>query len=95
MANQSSKPGGSFLGKGDLKFNAAGDNAPMPGEKVAETPRRPLFGGPRVWIGVVVIVVAMVLLFVLYETHPGESTTANQRPGVNYDNATNDNPDKN
>jgi hypothetical protein len=92
MPKQSSKKEGSFLGKGDLKFNTAGDNAPMPGEKVAETPPPPLFGGPRVWIGVAVIVVAMLLLFVIYSAHPGAITTNGQHSGVAAE-APNDNPD--
>ena len=93
MANQSKQSGGSFLGKGELKFNTAGDNAPMPGEKLAETPPPPFFGGPRVWIGVLVIVVAMVLLFMIYDTHPGVATHAG-RGGVNPDASEPANPDK-
>lgn len=95
MANQSSKPDGSFLGKGDLKFNTAGDNAPMPGEHVAQTPPPPLFGGPRVWIGVLVIVIAMGLLFVIYDSHYGSTTKPGYHAnGINPDQAPSDDPDK-
>ena len=91
MANKSSQSSGSFLGKGDLKFNQAGDNAPMPGEVQAQTPPPPLFGGPKVWAGVVIIVVAMVLLFIVYNNHYG-STNDGGRHGISNE-APSDNPD--
>ncbi|HEY3331507.1 MAG TPA: hypothetical protein VGK19_15865 [Capsulimonadaceae bacterium] len=92
MANQPTKQNGSFLGKGELKFNQAGDNAPMPGETVAETPPQPWMGGPKVWIGVVVIIVAMSILFVIYSQHYGVSTNGGQRPGVSIE-GPHDSPD--
>ncbi len=64
---------GSFLG-GAAKFNQAGNNAPMAGEKVAEANERAPFGGPRVWLGTIVILVALVLLYAVYGDHiPGVS----------------------
>lgn len=67
---------GSFLG-GAAKFNQAGNNAPMAGEKVAEANERAPFGGPRVWLGTIVILVALVLLYAVYGDHiPGVSQRA-------------------
>jgi len=94
MSNPNSKPNGSFLGKGDLKFNQAGNNAPLPGEKNAETPPPPLFGGPRIWVGIIVLIIAMSILFAVYSEHENSVGTvgAHQPHTINPD-APSDNPD--
>ena len=62
---QSPTPQTPFLGGGP-KFNQAGNNAPLPGEKKAETPPPPPFGGPRVWLGSAVLVVLLLILYLLW-----------------------------
>jgi hypothetical protein len=54
-----------FLGGGP-KFNQAGNNAPLPGEKRAETPPPPPFGGPRMWIGGAVLLALLLGLYLVY-----------------------------
>jgi len=92
MANDDKKSEGSFLGGAGLKFNTAGNNAPLPGEKVSETPPPPPFGGPKVWAGIFVIIVAAIaLFFVVYQQQNLESH-GSHRPGATTD-SPNLNPD--
>jgi hypothetical protein len=82
-----------FLGGGP-KFNQAGNNAPMPGEKKAETPPPPPFGGPKVWTGVAVLIVLMVVLFFIYGNGIWGTQNTGTRPGISpRDNKPNLNPD--
>ncbi|MDR3707891.1 MAG: hypothetical protein P4L33_06305 [Capsulimonadaceae bacterium] len=92
MGNPKSKPDGSFLGKGELKFNQAGNNAPLPGEKIADAAPALLFGGPKRWAGIAIIIVALILLFAVYSAHNGSMTAASHRQGVAPE-APSDNPD--
>ena len=92
MPNDPNTPGGSFLGGGP-KFNQAGQNAPLPGEKVAATvPPAPL-GGPRVWAGVAVVIVLIGALWLVYggglagvrQTGGHGSIDASSHPGLDPD----------
>jgi hypothetical protein len=62
---QPSTPPTPFLGGGP-KFNQAGNNTPMPGEKRADTPPPPPFGGPRVWFGGAVLVLLVLVLYLVW-----------------------------
>src|SRR5665213_628207 len=68
MAKDFKSDDGSFLG-GAGKFNSSGNNVPMPGEKVADVPTPPPFGGPKIWISTVLIVAALAGLFMFYEVN--------------------------
>ena len=92
MAKNDNSPNTPFLGGGP-RFNQAGENTPMPGEKIAaEAPRLP-FGGPRVWVGVLVVLVMIAALFAVYGngllgvSHKGGnvSQSVDSRPDVNAD----------
>jgi len=63
--SEKSPSGSPFLGGGP-RFNQAGNNTPLPGEKRAETPPPPFFGGPRVWSAVGIVIVLLVVLFIIY-----------------------------
>jgi hypothetical protein len=65
MARKTTDPHSSFLGGGP-KFNRAGDNVPLPGEKLADVKAPLPFGGPRIWAGVAVVLALIVLLYVVY-----------------------------
>src|SRR5579884_2885934 len=84
----------SFLGGGP-RFNQAGENAPMPGEKVADAVVSPLpFGGPRVWIGVLVVLVLIgVLWFVFGGGVPGTQPVGHHGNGSLQERPSN-NPDQ-
>jgi hypothetical protein len=80
-----------FLGGGP-KFNQAGNNTPMPGEKKAETPPPPPFGGPKVWVGVAVLVVLIAVMFFVYGSVNPDGN-GHSRPGISMDNKPDANPD--
>ncbi len=91
MANNS--PSNSpFLGGGP-KFNKAGDNTPMPGEKVADEKPRPPFGGPRVLIGALLVIVLVAAMWIVYGnglvgvTHHGSTggLSPEDKPSMNPD----------
>src|SRR5579872_5388047 len=92
MAKQTDSGGGSFLGGGP-KFNQAGDNKPMPGEKVSDAVINPLpFGGPRIWIGALVVIVLLAVLWILFgngiigTNHVGgRSSISDKAPDINPD----------
>jgi hypothetical protein len=63
----------SFLGGGP-KFNQAGLNSPLPGEKTADAAPVLPFGGPRVWIGAVVIIA--LVFFMWFYVNNGNGGTA-------------------
>jgi|SRR5579875_2864525 len=96
MANESNKPpqrsDAPFLGGGP-KFNQAGLNTPMPGERTADVPPPPPFGGPRVWAGVVIVVVLIAVLWFVYgsgqdglRSRGGHTpVSAEDRPTINPD----------
>jgi hypothetical protein len=91
--NKSVNDDSSFLGGGP-KFNQAGMNAPLPGEKTAEAAERPPFGGPRVWLGFIVVVVLIAVLWVYYANGPGGiHSTGGQGGAVSINGAPSDNPD--
>lgn len=72
---QNKQTKGGFLG-GAGRFNDAGENVPMPGETVSEVPPPPPFGGPRVWVSILVVIAMMAGLFMFYEKHsPTQSNT--------------------
>jgi hypothetical protein len=82
-----------FLGGGP-KFNQAGLNTPMAGEKTADVPPPPPFGGPRVWIATVVIICVLILLYVQFGDNMlgtrhvggrGGGLSASDRPVVDSD----------
>ena len=92
MAKSTDSNDGSFLGGGP-KFNQAGDNKPMAGEKVADVVVNPLpFGGPKVWIGVLVVVVLLGVLWIIFggdlpgtQSIHGRGGISNTAPDINPD----------
>jgi hypothetical protein len=86
MAKNDKNSEDSFLGGAGMKFNTAGQNAPLPGEKVADTPAPPLFGGPRVWAGTVAVIVAMIALWCVYlQQNPKTHVNTGGRPHASTD----------
>ena len=84
---KASSPSSSFLGGGP-KFNQAGFNAPLPGEKVADVV--PQAQTKRIWIGAILAVVLIATLYVLYIHQPGSQHTGR---GVSMSDRPSDNPD--
>lgn len=81
-----------FLGGGP-RFNQAGNNAPMPGEKVADAPPPAPFGGPRVWLGIVVVIVLIVAMYVIFGNNlPGTHHIGGR--GISPADRPSDNPDQ-
>ncbi len=78
----------SFLG-GGAKFNQAGYNTPLPGEKVAEV--TPQAQTKRIWLGAVLAVVLIAALYILYIHQPGSQHSG--RGGVSITDRPSDNPD--
>jgi hypothetical protein len=87
-----STPPSPFLGGGP-RFNQAGNNKPLPGEKSVETPPPPPFGGPRVWTGIVVVLALLLLLFFIYgQGLAGVQSTGNHQ-GISPGDKPSDNSD--
>lgn len=92
MAPTSKDRPGTFLGGGP-KFNQAGNNTPLPGERTAEGKPAPPFGGPRVWVGTLVVLVLIGVLWFVYGNglmgvgHKGSNHVASplDRPSDNPD----------
>ena len=95
MANEpknSTKSESKFLGGGP-KFNQAGLNTPLPGEHTAEVPPAPKYGGPRVWIGVAVVLVLIGALWLVYANGPGGLQSKGGHAGISMDSRPSDDPD--
>jgi hypothetical protein len=83
----------SFLGGGP-KFNQAGLNTPLPGEKTAEADKVALFGGPRVWIGAVVIIALVAFLWIYVgDGLSGTAPRGNAHTGIDIGDAPDVNSD--
>jgi hypothetical protein len=92
MAKSTRDDDDAFLGGGP-KFNKAGDNVPLPGEKTAVVVEsRVPFGGPRVWIATLVIVCLCVALYFIGDHVWGVQHNGN-RPGISPSGPQND-PDR-
>jgi predicted metalloprotease len=83
----------SFLGGGP-KFNQAGFNTPMPGERTADAAPGPKYGGPRLWAGVVIAVILIVVLWLVYANGPGGVETRAGRQSTSMQSAPSANPDQ-
>jgi hypothetical protein len=93
MAKRTDSDSGAFLGGGP-KFNQAGDNKPMAGEKVSDAVVNPLpFGGPRIWIGTLIVLVLLGTLWMIFggglpgtqTVHGHGGASMQDRPGLNPD----------
>lgn len=82
-----------FLGGGP-RFNQAGNNAPLPGEKVADADTPAPFGGPKVWIGVVVVILLIGILWMIFGNGLPGTQHVGGRGGVSPADRPSDNPDQ-
>ncbi len=92
--SQTTPPESPFLGGGP-RFNQAGNNTPMPGEKRAEAPPPLPFGGPRVWAGTAVVIVLLLVLFLVYGKGLAGVQSTGGRPSVSASDKPADDPDGN
>jgi hypothetical protein len=90
--NNSTKSDSSFLGGGP-QFNQAGLNTPLPGETTADAAPKPKYGGPKVWAGVIVVVLLVVVMWFVYANGPGGLLNKGGHGGISINGAPTDNPD--
>ena len=82
-----------FLG-GGLNFNQAGLNTPLPGEKTADAKPPLPFGGPRVWLGTIVVILLIAFIWMFYAQGPaGLHDSSGHGGGISPNDQPSDNPD--